>query len=302
VLLIIDNSCSMMNKQISLGRNFGSFIKFAVSQQVDYHIAATTVSVDAAHGGSGSGYSTEYENGRFVPLAGGNPRVITPTTPNKEQVFAQNVNVGTDGTGTELLIRPGYLALTNPPIGWLTTHNAGFLRDEAHLAVVVVSDAADQDAAPLAFYQNFFLNIKGFKRQNMFTYSGIIPTQQIAPSGTCDYDESTAGQSTRTRELIARTGGVYDDICTPDWSKTLEGVGQLAFGYRTRFFLSNMPDLTVTPEPIVVLDDGQPFPATGSAGETRWSYDSVVNAIDFEPPAVPKPGSTLAIKYHVACL
>ncbi|HCF57810.1 MAG TPA: hypothetical protein DFS52_07425, partial [Myxococcales bacterium] len=181
-------------------------------------------------------------------------------------------------------------------------HNAGFLRDEANLAVIVVSDAADHDATPLAFYQNFYLNIKGFKRQNMFSFSGIIPTQPSTPAGNCDYDESTAGQSMRVKELIARTAGVYDDICTPDWSRTLEKLGQTAFGYRTRFFLSNVPDMTIEPDPIVVEVDGQPYPAIGPYGDTRWTYNSSANAIDFEPLAVPEPGSTLTISYHVACL
>jgi hypothetical protein len=297
VLLVVDNSCSLSNKQESLARNFDSFIKFAVSQKVDYHIAVTSTGVDRAHGGSADSGNPPDENGRFIPLNNSRPRVITPNTPGAQQVFAENVKVGTSGNYAEMLIRPAYLALSNPNI---TGHNANFLRDDAHLAVVVVSDAKDQDSVPLAFYQNFFLNIKGFRRQNMFTFSGIIPTLNSSPGGGCSYDESTDGQSMRTRELVQRTGGVYDEICTPDWSKTLEKLGQLTFGYRTRFFLSNTPDMTYT-EPIDVQVDGQSYPAQGPFGDTRWTYNSTANAIDFEPLAVPEPGSTLTISYHVEC-
>jgi hypothetical protein len=286
VLFVIDDSCSMDNEQADLGRNFAAFIRFAVSQQVDYHIAVTTTSVSS---------SASDENGRFVPLAGGNPRVITPTTPNKELVFQQNVSVGTSGDAYEKLIRPAYLGLSSPLID---THNAGFLREEANLAIIVVSDAADQDTTPLAFYENFFLNIKGHTRRNMFTFNGIIPTFP-QETGSCSYDESTAGQSTRVKSLVTRTAGVYDDICTPDRSLTLEKVGKGTFGFRTRFFLSSTPD---TSQPIVVELDGQPYDATGPYGDQRWSYDSNANAIDFVPLAAPEPGSTLTITYHVACI
>lgn len=295
VLLVIDDSCSMSGYQGSLASNFESFIQFALSQQVDFHIAVTTTS--APYSGSGS----PGPNGLFVPLNDPSKRVLKPTTPNLETVFAQNVRVGTSGSATENALHGAYMALQSNALGG---HNAGFLRDEAHLAIVLVTDAEDQSPQSVDFYYNFFLNIKGFRRANDISISGIIPTQPSAPPGCTGngYDSSSAGQSPRMRTIITRTGGIFDEICTPDWAKSLEKLGEQAFGYKTRFFLNNAPDMTVSPDPILVEIDGVPFPAVGPFGDVRWTYNSTANAIDFEPLAVPEPGSTLKLTYKVACL
>lgn len=302
VLFVIDNSGSMYDKQTSLGANFESFIKFALAQGVDYHIAVTTTGVDTAHGGSDDNWGDPDENGCFYPMSGTNPRVITTQTPSAEQVFKQNCYVGTDGNASELMIRPAYLALTNPNI---TTCNTGFLRDEANLAVVLVSDAWDiNDTVTTAFYTNALFNVKGYKRKNMFSYSAINPKDG---STACDWDPSVdsspwgSSANTRVEQVVAATAGVTGDICTPDWAKTLEKLGQNAFGYRTRFFLSNTPDLQ-PPNVITVEIDGVNYPEVGPFGDQRWTYNSSETAIDFSPLAIPEPGSTITVSYHVACL
>ena len=38
-----------------------------------------------------------------------------------------------------------------------------------------------------------------------------------------------------------------------------------------------------------------------SRGSTVWTYDSVTNAVNFEPMFVPEPGHTLTITYYVTC-
>ncbi len=292
VLFVIDSSGSMSDKQTNLGNNFDSFIKFAAAQQVDYHIAVTTTGVDEAHGGLTD--SGDDLNGCFFK-APGNDDVITLETPNAETVFKQNVKVGTSGNYLELLIRPAYLALTNPN---LTSCSKNFLRDEANLAIVVVSDAADQDDVPTSFYLNAFFTIKGFKRQNMFTFNGIVP--KTGPVGSCSYDESDAHQNLRVSQVVQASAGVSDEICTPNWATTLEKLGQTAFGYRTRFFLSNVPD-TANGQ-ITITVDGVPYPEKGPYDDTRWSFNSAATAIDFDALSVPEPGSTIAVSYHVACL
>ena len=59
----------------------------------------------------------------------------------------------------------------------------GFLRYDANLAVVVVSDAGDQSGDPYSYFYNRYMNIKGFNRASMFTFNDIGPYQSSAPSG-----------------------------------------------------------------------------------------------------------------------
>ena len=51
-------------------------------------------------------------------------------------------------------------AQNRPPI--IDMQNAGFLRDDARLAVIVVSDEEDSSDGPVSLYIDFFRNIKGF--------------------------------------------------------------------------------------------------------------------------------------------
>jgi hypothetical protein len=153
---------------------------------------------------------------------------------------------------------------------------------------------------PVSFYLNAFFNVKGFKRQNMFSFSAINPKLPWDQSTCPDGEDDSAMSNTRVEEVVSASAGVTDDICTTNWSKTLEKLGQTAFGYRTRFFLSNVPDVSSTD--ITVQVDGVDYPATGPYGDQRWQYNSQANAIDFSVLAVPEPGSTITVSYHVACL
>src|SRR5262249_33641528 len=149
ILLVIDSSGSMGDEQASMAANFGSFIKYANAAKVDYHIAVTTTDMDA--GGP---------QGKFVFGAGHPEKIITPslgTDIEVENRFKAKVNVGTNGSGPEMEFEPAYRALTAPLVN---ADNAGFLRNEAGLAIVVVTDEVEQSPNPVAFYLNAFLNIK----------------------------------------------------------------------------------------------------------------------------------------------
>ncbi|MFN7133875.1 MAG: choice-of-anchor D domain-containing protein, partial [Myxococcales bacterium] len=300
ILFVVDDSGSMSDKQTSLGANFDAFMKYAQSQGVDFHIAVTSTSVCT----SNTCGSSKASNGRFAPeqpLDFPSPaeRVITPTSANASQLFSRNVNVGTSGNGDEQALEAAARALSQNRLG---NHNAGFLRPDAYLAIVFVTDTYDQSPQTTAYYYNYFLSVVGFRRANELSISGIIPTS-AGPTSTCSYDETTASmQSTRLRNIITQSGGLFDNICTPDWSKTLEAIGQRIFGYKTRFFLTNTPDLSPTVEPMRVYVNNVERPATGPQGDVRWTYDSVTNSINFDPLAAPEPGDTLKVVYTVACV
>ncbi len=282
LLLVIDNSCSMNDEQASLAANFSSFIQYASQQQVDWQIGVTTT--DNEPGG---------EQGRLVG-DGSNPKILTPNTPDVANKFKVKVNLGTFGSGMEKGFEPALRALTAPLSG---TDNAGFVRPEANLAVLVISDEEEQSPQAPSYYLNSFLNIKGFKRANQFTFSAIAGFVQPVPTG-CNY---TYDVNDRYRELVINSGGVRENICTPDWAATLQQLGKTAFGYRSVFFLNAVPDLSAG-KVLAVAVDGNALPELTGAGVRNWTYDPVANALRFEPAAVPTAGQTLAITYTVGCL
>jgi hypothetical protein len=269
----------MGQEQTALSQNFNAFINFANAQQIDYQIAVTTTDVDGG------------EDGRFVPVSGGT-RIVTPLTqPSPDAVFSANANVGTSGSASEAGLEAAYLALSNPLIN---AHNAGFLRSDAVLSLIFVSDEEDQSQNSVDFYVSFFLSIKGFRNTNLFTASSIVGD---APNG-CSGPGGSADEGLRYIAAANRTGGIFQSICTSDWSQALEDLSTTAFGFKSRFFLSNQPVIPT----IKVFIDGVEIPAAGAGGTVNWIYDFGTNSINFSPVATPEPGGEIRVEYTVECL
>jgi hypothetical protein len=306
ILLVVDNSCSMTDKQNALATNFASFIQYATQANVDFHIGLVDTDfscgpdIGRLHGqgvGMGSG-------GNTTDIG---PKVITPQTANLTTVFANRVAVGTGACGNEGAVEPATKALTAPLV---TTDNAGFLRNDAVLAIVVVSDAGDQSPQPATFYENQLRNIKGAQHANQFSYNDIGPFLGLGSSGCttvngqqCCYDDFA--DPSKNEYLITAFNGVKEEICTANWATSLQSLGKTAFGYRTNFFLNATPDLTGGKMITVAIDYGdgngpQPLGQT-DMGRPVWSYDSGSNAIIFTTFYVPEPGDTLTVTYYVAC-
>ncbi len=295
ILLVVDDSCSMQDKQNALAANFSSFIQYAVAANVDYQIGVTTTTEQQMECGiPGIGCvnnNSKGWGGRLVKDATSTLKYVKPTTPAVSGVFSRLVNVGTDGSGGETPLATAVLALT-PPI--VSSENAGFLRTDANLAVVVISDATDQSPQPVSYYQNLLVNVKGFQRLSYFTFSAVTPRASTAP-GSCTYDE-TGANSGRYDPIVQYTSGVSDEICNTNWSSTLQNLGRTAFGFRTQFYLNNSPDQSTTQ--VVVKVNGQVVPS----GPTTWTYDAASNSIKFNSTATPQPGVPLEIQYTQNCM
>ncbi len=288
ILLVIDDSCSMGDKQTALAQNMASFLQYATSNQVDFHLGVTNTELSG---------TTAALAGVLHTTAAGN-KILRPTTPNLQTEFADLVNVGTSGYA-ESCMEPATRALTAPNITD-PAKNAGFLRQEAVLAVVCVTDARDQAPQAPSFYLNQLLNIKGAQRSGQFSYNVIGPFLPSSPSG-CSYDGTNDG---RHNFMVAQTNGVKEEICTPNWAVALERIGKNAFGYRTNFFLTSRPDLAATTG-IQVSIDGMPIPSVDPDPDLAsriWTYDATNNSINFEPLYVPEPGKTLTVTYTAACI
>jgi hypothetical protein len=273
ILLVIDDSCSMADKQVSLANNFTSFIQYAVTASVDYQIGVVTTDVG--------------QNGVLRTTSTGT-RFLSNSTLNVQTAFSSLVSVGTGGSGNEQALESATRALTSPNIAG---PNVGFLRNDANLAIVVVSDADDQSNQPVSYYENLLINVKGFNRLSNFTFSAIGPFLASAPPG-CSYDTFSA--AARYLPLITRTGGVREEICNMNWSTALQGLGRTAFGFRTQFFLTGTPDLSGG-NSINVLINGMTAPPSA------YTYDAASNSIRFQPNTTLQPGQTLTVDYATTC-
>lgn len=296
VLLVVDNSCSMQDKQSLLASNFSSFINYAQSANVDYRIGVVTTTVDEACPpgipfGCPSSSGDNGANGHLWVDGPTQLKWVTPQTPAVAQVFGRMVNVGTDSPTNELPLAAAAAALT-PPV--ISNENAGFLRDEANLAVVVVTDASDQSPQPVSYYEDLLLNVKGYQRLSYFTFSAISPRNGMGGTSSCAYDESGA-DSSRYDPITSATSGVTAEICNNNWAATLQNLGQTAFGQRTQFYLQNQP---ANPTSVVVRVNGMVVP-TCPATPTCYTYNSTTNSVTFN--TAPQSGQTLEFQYQQFC-
>ncbi len=101
--------------------------------------------------------------------------------------------------------------------------------------------------------------------------------------------------------LVAQTNGVQEEICTPNWSLSLERIGRTDFGWGTLFFLQRRPDFTRGPLRLWI--DGVEIPAEDPSfpGSRLWEYWPEQNAVNFQPLYTPSPGSTLRAQYTPEC-
>ncbi|MBU8898292.1 choice-of-anchor D domain-containing protein [Corallococcus sp. M34] len=293
VLFVVDNSGSMMEEQQSLGQNFAAFLSAASKANVDFRIGVTTTGLDPSPGGWSEcpGGAQGGENGRLFPADGSSPRIITPTTPNAAAVFANNTKVGVCHWNEQGL-DAAYRALSEPllssedDIRTPLAHdgNAGFLRDDAKLAIIALSDEEDFSSQPVSFYESYFLSLKGQDKSRV-SFNAVVGPPDLT---TCP---TASSSGSRYAALAQALGGVVDSICTPDWATSLEKLSLSAFGPNRNFPLSARPADT---SKIVVKVDG--VVQTGG-----WSYDAGTNTVVFDSATAPAPGAMIEITYPLGC-
>jgi hypothetical protein len=134
----------MEEEQTNLAANAGLFIDLLLQTPAQFNIAIITTDMqDPEQSGR---FQTNWVNS-CPPnrQRGTNPKILTRQTPNLKDVFAQNFRQGTCGDGFEKGLQAIETALSEP---LLSNENAGFLRRDAALAVIVVGDEEDCSHPP----------------------------------------------------------------------------------------------------------------------------------------------------------
>lgn len=289
ILFVIDNSCSMGDEQASLGQNFQSFIKWASTLKVDYHIGVTTTDT------RNTGQKNKLVGGELVgsPTPASKDKFLTANTPNIEQQFVQRATVGVNGSGREAGLEAARLALSHPLA--TTGANAGFLRNDATLSIIAISDEPDQSPSPPEFYINFFQSLKGNRLDSLFRFSAVIGISSSGATRCSGQWGNGPGGSARSSGRYAKvakaTAGLATSICTSNWSDTLNKLGAVTFGIKTVYNLTRDPD----PKSIQVKINGKVVPK----GADTWDYSSQENGIAFNKS--PDANVQIEVTYKAIC-
>jgi len=274
VLLIVDDSCSMAPYQGTLGSSFNQFISWFIRADVDYRIAVVTTDLEDPN-----------KSGRIQG------EIITPDTENAEGVFSRIVNVGISGSGYEVGLETARLALTEPLVSGA---NAGFLRDDASLSIIFVSDEEDGSPDPVNDYINDFVSIKGARNRDVFNASALVVT------GFEECDEVQRAQSTigtRYIDVARQTGGMIGNLCSADFEDIVFELSLVSSRLRNTYFLSQEPSLSTLQ--LSVNDEVVPCRSDRYAFE--WVPDPKTGepepAIVFAPDRLPPVGARIAARY-----
>lgn len=282
ILWVIDNSTSMTEEQDTLARGFASFTGQMEASGTDFHIGVISTSFDYA------------DTTRGVLI--GDPPYLT-NADDYEEEFKIRAQMGIGGSDKEKGLEASAWALS-PTM--TTGPNAGFLRTDAQLLVVVVSDEEDcsdegalegqpanacylqdEKLVPVYEYVAFFQGLKA--TPDMVQVGAIVGVQD----GACE----DAFPSDRYALVAGLTGGLLGDICLSDWSSMLTELGLTATGVRNAFQLTH----GAVVETLVVMVDGVEVPQSA----TTWTYSPDTWFVTFAPEAVPERGAEITAEYTV---
>jgi len=230
ILFAIDKSGSMTAESRALGNAFSSFITEIDNVTDDWQIG-----VVVKDGGC-------FENG-----------VITAQTPDYEQVFKNATSGGIFAAGdlTEALLALSDNALEKTVPGLC---NEGFVRGDALLHVIAISDEPEQSGMPWDHWVG--------RWQSRMADPNLVMVSGVVALGNCG-DEPTGYQ-----EAVNATGGLLLDVCTSNWGNYAQELGAASANSLLTYLLSTEPDVGS----IEVSVDGTTY-------DGGWTYDATRNAV-----------------------
>jgi len=275
VLVVIDDSCSMGDAQTALRDSIGTFANRLVARGVDFHVGVVTTDMQSTQ-----------RAGRMI----GMPRFLTPMSPNLEPELRARVVPGTQGSGTEMGITAAHRAVTEPRS---TSENAGFLRADADLAVVIVSDEEDVSPAMPTVAQ---MAAATDAAAGMGQFVGALITGPASGMMGCVGPYGDADPAPRYHEWLARADrGLALSFCDA-MAGNMDRLASFLFGGPS-FALGATP-VTST---LMVRVNGGVVPPTNMMGAV-WRYDAPSNSIVFTEGNVPPNGAMVEISYSPYCL
>lgn len=193
VLFVVDDSGSMGPYQKNLSEAAPLFAQTIGSNQALTHVGVVTTTVNSTYG---LNYPT---NGQFISgiLKSDSPTFVTD--------LEKSLIPGVNGDATEKIFGAIFNALSEPK---LSVENAGFLRPDADLFIVILTDTADQSSIKAEALANHLINLKG---NNSVSVLAALPP---ANDSKCppEYGSNPSG-TVAIESLVNLTGGSVLNIC-----------------------------------------------------------------------------------------
>ncbi len=295
ILWVIDNSGSMKTSQDNVAANFDSFISTFQDKGFDFQMAViTTDAYRTLFGGDPT--LSQFRDGTDETSHTG-VRIINRLTPNLKETFLVNMLQGTAGNGDERAFQSLKTSLEDPS-------NDGFLRDDAFLAVIIVSDEDDFSHDEKSYIGGQYTNPALHPVQDYVDFlsglkSASTAAQKLSVSAIAIWDEECRAAlndawpgrriGVRYEEIVDLTSGIKGSLCG-DFSVSLQDISQNIIQLSTQFYLTREPIL----DSIRVSINGNDIAQDEVNG---WTYDANNMSIIFHGASIPPQGATISINY-----
>ncbi len=248
LVFVVDDSGSMSEEQSNLASNFPMFATVlqnyvnAEGERIDFRIAVTTTGKDLAYtvsvGGQMIPMTDHGPDGKFMNNCGVSQRWLDSSTPNLGTTLGCRANVGTNGASYEMPLLMAKHALSERVT---SGENAGFLRNDALLGVVMLTDEDDGSSTQTSFTIDvtnpnsgptldfdpadaiqFFDTLKGHRSR---WAAGVI-----AGETACMSSFGMAVEATRLKQFVQMTNAtgsqqaVFSSICAGNLTTALTEV------------------------------------------------------------------------------
>ncbi|MCB0377060.1 MAG: hypothetical protein KDD33_01080 [Bdellovibrionales bacterium] len=255
ILFIVDDSFSMDEEQTNMGVNSALFVdEIFKSRFIDYHIGVMTASPTFT--------GSKSFGGRLVMENGVN--YVERNTPNGKSLLNSFLNVGTGSLSQEEFFSIAIMGLT-PPV--VDNYNKGFYRDDAHLAIIFVTDTEDQSFYSSSEFIEFLLKLKNYDRNKVHLTGALVET---LTTSWCQHEDQPGG-SFKIKEAINEFRGGIFELCSTDYGTGLAKAAQEIVRGVSTIYLDSLPVLNT----LRVTYAGVDLPQ----GQKGWTYDPVANAI-----------------------
>jgi hypothetical protein len=242
LVFVIDDSGSMMEEQGNLASNFPMFATLLSNyvtpdgEHIDYRIAVTTTGKDLMYTISQPPLTLpqneQGDDGAFKKNCNMTKNFLEPTDANMQQVLSCRANVGTGGPSYEMP-----LLMTKWALGDRVTDgtNAGFLRDEALLGVVMLTDEDDASTTQ----NNFTVTVTAqppvdYHPQDLVQFLDTLKGNRsrwaagvIAGPTDCSSGFGMAAKATRLQDFVMKansqsTQASFSSICDGNLTMALQ--------------------------------------------------------------------------------
>jgi hypothetical protein len=278
ILFVIDNSDSMLKHQENLKANINRFVEaFEANKRIDFQIGVTAIWDSRTYGVTSTNF---HPLGQLYPLQNGQapqPGAVgnfVTRAPNYMTVLGNTLKIGTvpykEGG-------PEYEELFSPVAAAIDGRNVGFIRPDAHLAVIMITDADDVSSIAPTKLASLLRQAKQGDSSMYSTYA------VLSLSSSCPKDPGNRSNSNaRILEFLKTSNGQNYannhafDLCAANYGAKLAEAGRMiakqAADKPAKIQLEQIPEdgtLVAKLGGVEIYNDAKKF-----AGTNKCKYDA----------------------------